>query len=296
MGLTETSTMKEATMSTDQSRLSRREFATAAALAAASLSTVASAAPAPGQRKPIPGGEAEHASYMDNLPLLKVGLVLFSKLTAMDLVGPQMCLRMMMKTDSYIVAQSMDPVMAEDGYAIVPTATFADCPKDLDVLLVPGGPRGTELTLRDDALLDFVADRGSRARYVTSVCTGSVTLAAAGLLKGYRAASHWMTLDLLPAFGAIPVSERVVIDRNRVTGGGITAGLDFGLKLASMLRNKDTARLAELFMEYNPEPPFRSGSMQTAHADTVALARKLAAPMQRDLRLTADQARARRAV
>ena len=289
-------------MTTDQFRPSRREFATAAALAAASLSTAASAAPGPGpgpvsgQRKPIPGGEAEHASYMDRLPLLKVGLVLFPKLTAMDLVGPQMCLRMMMKTNSYIVARSMDPVMAEDGFAIVPTATFADCPRDLDVLLVPGGPRGTELTLRDDALLDFVADRGSRARYVTSVCTGSVTLAAAGLLKGYRAASHWMTLDLLPAFGAIPVNERVVIDRNRMTGGGITAGLDFGLKLASMLRDEDTARLAELFMEYDPQPPFRSGSMRTARADTAALARRLAEPMQRDLRLTADQARARRAV
>jgi cyclohexyl-isocyanide hydratase len=284
----------EMTMTNDPSRPSRREFAAAAALAAAGLSAMNTAAGA--QTKPAAGGQAGPAPNMDSLPTLKAGLLLFPQLTAMDLVAPQLCMRLMMKTDTHIVAETMAPVMTGEGYEIVPTMTFADCPKDLDVLLVPGGPRGTELAVRNDKLLDFVADRGSRARYVTSVCTGSVILGAAGLLKGYRAGSHWMTLDMLSMFGAIPVDERVVIDRNRMTGGGITAGLDFGLQLVTMLRGEETARLAQLFIEYAPQPPYDSGSMKTARPATIALARKLSMSRVQGVRDAAEAARVRRSI
>ena len=279
-------------MTDHQATLSRREFATMAAVAAAGLSATASAM----QSKPMPGGEKERSAYMDALPPLTCGLVLFPYLTAVDLMAPQQCMKGMMKTQSLIVAQTMAPVITDSGFEIVPTTTFADCPRDLDVLFVPGGLKGTELALQNDELLDFIADRGSRARYVTSVCTGSVILGAAGLLKGYRAASHWMTRDMLPMFGATPVDERVVIDRNRMTGGGVTAGLDFGLVLSSKLRDEETARLLELMLEYDPQPPFRSGSMKTARPDTITLARKLAEPARRTMRAVAEQSKARRAV
>ena len=285
----------EKPMTIDPSRLSRREFAAAAAVAAASLSTIASAADA--QNTPAPKGLPSPADYLASLPLIRIGLVIFPQMTAMDMVAPQLCMHMMMKTDMRIVARTTAPVMADSGFAIVPTATFADCPEDLDILFVPGGPKGTELAMRDDALLDFIADRGSRARYVTSVCTGSVILGAAGLLKGYRAASHWMTRDMLPMFGATPVDERVVIDRNRMTGGGITAGLDFGLRLVAMLRSERTARLAELALEYDPQPPFKGGgSMKTASPETRAIALAVTQAQRRALRETGEQARARRAI
>ena len=294
-GLTKISKMKEVTMTTDQSHLSRREFATAAALAAAGLSTIAPAANA--QNTPAPAGLPSHADYLASIPLVRIGLLIFPQMTAMDMVAPQLCMHMMMKTDMHIVAQTAAPVMADSGFAIVPTTTFADCPKDLDVLFVPGGPKGTELAMRNDALLDFVADRGARARYVTSVCTGSMILGAAGLLKGYRAASHWMTRDMLPMFGATPIDERVVIDRNRMTGGGITAGLDFGLQLVATLRSERTARLAELALEYDPQPPFKGGgSMKTALPETRAIALSVTEAQRRALRETGEQARARRAI
>lgn len=272
--------------------LNRREFAAMAASAAAGLSTVASAA----QAQDMPAGAAERSARLDALPLLKVGLVIFPQMTALDMVAPQLCMRAMMKTDTYILAETAEPVMTDGSYQIVPTMTFAACPKELDVLFVPGGPRGTEQAMRNDVLLDFVADRGSRARYVTSVCTGSMILGAAGLLKGYRAASHWMTRDFLPMFGATMVDERVVIDRNRMTGGGITAGLDFGLVLSATLRDEQTARLTQLALEYDPQPPFNSGSMRTASADTVDLALRITEPQRRALQAAGEQAKARRAI
>ena len=281
-------------MARDQSHLSRREFTAMAAFAAAGLSTLASAAHA--QDKPTPGGEAERSAYLDALPLLKIGMVIFPQMTALDMVAPQLCMRAMMKTDIYIVAETAAPMMTDSGFEIVPTKTFADCPKDLDVLFVPGGPKGTEIAMRNDALLDFIADRGSRARYVTSVCTGSMILGAAGLLNGYRAASHWMTRDFLPMFGAIMVDERVVVDRNRMTGGGITAGLDFGLVLSATLRDEQTARLTQLLLEYDPQPPFNTGSMKTAAADTVDLALKLTEPQRHALQAAGEEAKARRAI
>ena len=225
------------------------------------------------------GKDGSQISARDIDKPLTFGLLLFPNLTALDLVAPQLVMSKLPNATVHLVAESPGPVMSDSGLAIVPTMTFEQCPEELDVFFVPGGPKGTLTALQNDRLLDFVSHRGSRARYITSVCTGSVLLGAAGLLKGYKAASYWGTLDMLPVFGATPVNERVVKDRNRITGGGITAGLDFGLELAAELRGEKRARLQQLIMEYDPKPPFDSGSLDTASAETVAHARELLGPV-----------------
>lgn len=229
----------------------------------------------------------------DGKPLI-FGLLLFPNLIALDLVAPQLVMSKLPNSVVHLVAESPNPVMSDSDLAIVPTMTFEQCPEDLDVFFVPGGPKGTLTALQNDRVLDFVSHRGSRARYVTSVCTGSVLLGAAGLLKGYKAASYWGTLDILPVFGATPVNGRVVKDRNRITGGGITAGLDFGLELAAELRGEKRARLQQLIMEYDPKPPFDSGSLVTASAETVAHARELLGPSLLAIRAEAERAVRRR--
>jgi cyclohexyl-isocyanide hydratase len=146
---------------------------------------------------------------------------------------------------------------------------------------VPGAGPGTIDAMRDHQLLGFLADRGKRAKYVTSVCTGSLILGAAGLLKGYRATSHWVVRDtVLPLVGATPVNERYVKDRNRITGGGVTSGIDFGLRLVAEFRGEDQARIIQLMGEYDPEPPFQSGSPNTALPQTVAQVRQFASGLE----------------
>jgi len=163
------------------------------------------------------------------------------------------------------VAASSEPVRSEWGLVIVPDATFDDAPP-IDVLCVPGG-WSVNAHLTDDALLEFLRTRGERARYVTSVCSGALLLGAAGLLQGYRATTHWLSLDLLPLFGAEAVDARVVRDRDRITGAGVTAGIDFGLALAAELFGVSVAQRIQLAIEYDPAPPFDSGSPRTAPAD-----------------------------
>ncbi|WP_240509995.1 DJ-1/PfpI family protein [Streptomyces malaysiense] len=216
-------------------------------------------------------------------------MLLYPGLTALDLVGPQTPLSRFMEV--HLVWKTLDPVLTDSGMTITPTTTLAECPEDLDVLFVPGG-RGQAQHLDDMQVLAFLADRGSRARYVTSVCGGSLILGAAGLLRGYRAATHWTARHLLPAFGACNVDDRVVIDRNRITGGGVTAGLDFGLTLVSEMFGEQPAKETQLALEYDPLPPFDVGSPEKAGAElttvvrdamsdindrTAALAEKLAA-------------------
>src|SRR5262249_6311803 len=192
---------------------------------------------------------------------LQVGMVLYPGLTLLDLIGPQTTWSWHATT--HLVWKTRDLIVSDSGIAIQPTTTFADCPPDLDVLFVPGG-FGTAAAMRDRAVLDFLAARAAHARYVTSVCSGPLILGAAGLLQGYKAASHWAVRELLPLFGAEPVDARVVVDRNRVTGGGVTAGIDFGLVLLAKMRGEDVAQVTQLAMEYDPEPPFQAGSPKTA--------------------------------
>jgi cyclohexyl-isocyanide hydratase len=198
-------------------------------------------------------------------PPIQVGMVVYPDMVLLDLVGPQTALSLGM-AEIHLVWKSKTPVSTDVGVPILPTRTFADAPKDLDVLFVPGGLKGSTACMSDPEVLAFLADRGARARYVTSVCTGSLMLGAAGLLKGYNATSHWYVRDLLPLMGATTKYERIVTDRNRITAGGVTAGLDFGLSIVAALRGEDFARRVQLTLEYSPAPPFKSGTPEEAGA------------------------------
>ena len=196
-----------------------------------------------------------------------VGMVLFPNLTQLDLTGPYEVFARMPSTRVCLLAAALTPVRSERGLTISPDTTLDNAPS-LDVLFVPGGP-GVSEVMEDEAFLDFLRRQGKQARYVTSVCTGALLLGAAGLLRGYRATTHWLSMDLLDKFGAQAVSERVVIDRNRITGGGVTAGIDFAFVVAAELYGERVAREIQLTMEYSPEPPFCSGSPKTAEAELV---------------------------
>ncbi|MCG8491857.1 MAG: DJ-1/PfpI family protein, partial [Sneathiellales bacterium] len=195
--------------------------------------------------------------------------------TALDLAGPQYAFGNIMGAKVHIVSKTMEPVKSDTGLTIVPTATFDQIPETIDVLFVPGGALSTIAAIKDPDLIEFVRSRGEKARYVTSVCTGSLILGAAGLLDGYEATSHWLTMDVLPDFGAKPVKQRVVRDRNRITGGGVTAGIDFGLAVVAELRDKTYAQAVQLLAEYSPKPPFNAGSPDTAPAEVTQLLRDM---------------------
>lgn len=191
-----------------------------------------------------------------------IGLVIYPGMTQLDITGPQQVFSFMPNTKVYCLWKNLEPVTSSDNLTILPTTTFADSPP-LDILCVPGGPGQVEM-MRDAEVLEFLQQQSKTAKYITSVCTGSLILAAAGLLQGYRAACHWAFRDQLAILGVEVVNERVVIDRNRITGGGVTAGIDFGLAIAAHLCGEETAKIIQLLLEYNPAPPFNVGSPENA--------------------------------
>src|SRR5262245_12852569 len=211
-----------------------------------------------------------------NLPPLQIAMVVYPKLTLLDLIGPQAALGL--HGVPHLVAERLEPVVSDSGIALIPTTTYEQCPADLDVLFVPGG-EGTAEAMEDARLLAFLRNRAQTARFITSVCSGSLILAAAGVLQGYRATTHWTSLDVLSAFGVTAEAARVVQDRNRLTGGGVTAGIDFGLTLLAQLRGEPIARMTQLAMEYDPQPPFEAGSPASAGAEAVALVRQFVDPV-----------------
>lgn len=209
---------------------------------------------------------------------LQIGMLVFPAVTQLDLTGPVQVFSSAPDTDVHLVWKRIEPVASDSVVTLTPTTTFADCPQ-LDVICVPGG-YGTDDLMSDGEVLTFLRAQSEGARYVTSVCTGSLVLAAAGLLDGYRAATHWSARDALGMFGVAVSEERVCIDRNRVTGGGITAGIDFALTLVSLLIDRAAAETIQLRLEYDPAPPFRAGSPETAPAGVVAAMRSRMAPGQ----------------
>lgn len=223
----------------------------------------------------------------------RFGLLLFPDLMLLDLAGPAEVFGAVPGAELHLVWKSHDPVASSAGWSMVPTTTFADCPQ-LDVICVPGG-RGQIALMDDDETLDFVRQQSTGARFTTSVCTGSLVLAAAGLLRGYRAACHWMSRDQLTLLGAIPVADRVVRDRDRdrITGGGVTAGIDFGLTVVAELYGPETAKLVQLGIEYDPAPPFAAGSPNRAGPELVVHAQQQARVRQ-EQRRAATEAAARR--
>jgi cyclohexyl-isocyanide hydratase len=196
-----------------------------------------------------------------------IGMLIFPRLTQLDMTGPYEVLARLPDTKVELVARTLDPVTTDRGMQIVPTVTYDSCPP-LDVVMVPGGP-GQQDLMEDEAALSFLRKQAATAQYVTSVCTGSLVLGAAGLLKGKRATCHWAALEHLKPLGAIPVSEKVVIDGNIVTGAGVTSGIDFALTLAAILESEAVAREIQLQIEYDPDPPFDSGSPKTAARETL---------------------------
>ncbi len=192
-----------------------------------------------------------------------VTCLIHPNMVMMDLVAPLTVLNLLL-ADIRLVAKSSDPVSTELGLPVVPTHTFATAPRQSTVLFVPGGLAGSVATMQDQSTLNYLAEAGAQSDWVTSVCTGSLLLAAAGLLDGYRATSHWYVKDLLAMAGAEVTDGRVVHDRNRLTGGGVTAGLDFGLSLAAQLADENMAKTIQLVLEYDPAPPFNAGTPETA--------------------------------
>lgn len=195
----------------------------------------------------------------------RIAMLVHPDMVMLDLVGP-LTVFSLLRAELHLVWKDRQPVTNDLGLPVTPTTSYTDCPADLDVLFIPGGLKGSVSLMEDTETLAFLADRGARARYVTAVCTGSLVLGAAGLLKGYRATGHWYIRDLLALMGASVEHSRVVTDRNRITGGGVTAGIDFGLTVAAKLRDEETARLIQLVLEYDPQPPFDAGSPERAGA------------------------------
>lgn len=204
---------------------------------------------------------------------LDVAFVLFPNVTQLDLTGPVQVLSRLGNASVHLVAGSTDPVMTDAGFSINPTCTYKDCPNP-HIVCVPGGA-GADHAMLDNELIEWLRQVAARADWVTSVCTGSLVLGAAGLLRGKKATSHWLSRPMLADFGAIPIAERVVVDGKFVTGGGVTAGIDFALSLTAMIRGEEHAKLVQLSLEYDPQPPFRCGSPEDADQVIVDRIREL---------------------
>ena len=199
---------------------------------------------------------------------IRIGMLLYPKLTQLDLTGPAEIFGRMPDTQVHLLWKTLEAVSSDRGLHLLPTMTFRDCPA-LDIICVPGGPGQVEL-MDDEETLCFLQRIAPGCRLITSVCTGSLLLGAAGLLRGYRATCHWSCLDQLRLLGAEPVAERVVRDRDRITGAGVTSGIDFALAVAGDLMGDAVAQEIQLQIEYDPEPPYRAGSPRTAPPDIVA--------------------------
>lgn len=199
---------------------------------------------------------------------MQIAFLPFPGMTQLDMTGPAQFLARLPGASVHYVSGNLDPVPTDAGFAIVPTTTYADVPAP-DILCVPGGI-GVASVMNDEAAMAWLRQAGSTASWVTSVCTGALILGAAGLLKGYRATTHWAWHHHLALFGAEPVHARTVVDRNRVTGGGVTAGIDFALVLMAEVAGQEYAKAVQLGLEYDPAPPFDAGSPEKAGPELVA--------------------------
>lgn len=252
--------------------MNRRQFGGAVVVAAGSAAARAADDPA---------AAADKFQFLHGGRRPEVGMLVYPGLTLLDMLGPQTVLST--SCNVHLVWKTNDLIESDTGVGLRPTGTLADCPKELDALFVGGGA-GQVPVMTDPAVIGFVADRGARAKWVTSVCSGSLITGAAGLLKGYKATSHWACRDALPLFGAEPVDARVVVDRNRVSGGGVTAGLDFALVLLAKLLGEEMAKTTQLAMEYDPHPPFDCGTPAKAGPGLVKKVRDWMGPVDGKMR------------
>lgn len=195
---------------------------------------------------------------MPELSPISVAFLVFPNVTQLDLTGPAQVLSRLGNTTLNLVWKTKDPVPTDAGFPLLPTATFEEI-DTVDILCVPGG-LGTMEIMQDPEVLAWLKTVAAEAQWVTSVCTGSLVLGAAGLLRGYKSGCHWASIDQLAFFGAIPVKQRIVEDRNRFSGGGVTSGIDFALALMARIRGEDHAKFVQLSIEYDPNPPFDAGA------------------------------------
>lgn len=203
---------------------------------------------------------------------LRFGILVFPQVQQLDLTGPYEVFASAQGSEVHLIWKDKAPVRSATGLMLTPTTTFTECPP-LDVLCVPGGS-GVNALLQDEAVLAFLRERAGQVRYLTSVCTGSLVLGMAGLLKDKRATTHWNAHDFLARLGAIPTEGRVVRDGNLITAGGVTSGIDFGLAVIAELIGEEEAQVIQLSLEYAPEPPFRAGTPREAPETIVAAARE----------------------
>lgn len=200
--------------------------------------------------------------------MLQIGLIAFPNITQLDLTAPLEVFSRFPDAKVSIIAETLEPIVSEKGLRFLPDAMFENAP-DVDIVFVPGGP-GISEAMENKKLMDFLVRQSHHAQYITSVCTGALILAQAGLLDGYKATTHWLSLDLLRLYKKIKVTEkRVVVDGNRITGGGVTAGIDMALVLAEKIYGANIAQSIQLMIEYNPKPPFKSGSPKLASPEIV---------------------------
>ncbi len=197
-----------------------------------------------------------------------VGIFIFSNMTMLDSYGPQQILGFVQEFNTFSFAKTPDVVVTDTKVKIIPDYSFQDCPQ-IDILVVPGGG-DPSVQMKDPEVIAFIQKVGAKAEYVTSVCSGSLILAEAGLLDGYKAITHWAFKDYLKSYENIEVVEqRVVVDRGRITGGGVTAGIDFALTVVGEVMGKELGSALELLFEYNPQPPFKTGSDKLAPPELV---------------------------
>ncbi|MDY7014178.1 MAG: DJ-1/PfpI family protein [Cyanobacteriota bacterium] len=199
---------------------------------------------------------------------LEIGFLIYPGVIQLDMTAAYQILAFPPNTQVHLIGKTQNSMVSNEGLTLVPTVTLENCPR-LDVICVPGGGIGQIEVMGDAEILNFLRQQSATARYVASVCTGSMILAAAGLLQGYKATCHWAFHDQLAILGVEVLAERVVVDRDRVTGAGVTSGIDLGLTLVGLLWGEKVAKMAQLMMEYDPEPPFLAGTPEAAGAEIV---------------------------
>lgn len=200
--------------------------------------------------------------------LINIGFLVYPGVFQLDVMAAYQILSFPPNAKIHLLWKNLTPIISNEDLTITPTTTFDDCPQ-LDVICVPGGGMGQVEVMKDREILNFLQQQGTTAKYITSVCTGSMILAAANLLQGYKATCHWAVREQLAMLGVEVIPERVVIDRNRITGAGVTSGIDFGLTLVSLIWGESMAKMTQLMMEYDPQPPFNAGTPETASKEVV---------------------------
>ncbi len=222
---------------------------------------------------------------------MRIGLALFPGLCQLDMTGPHEVLVRLPGARVDVVAKTAEPIRTDRGLTIAPD-TALGLATQYDVFVMPGGP-GQQALMEDGEWLGFLREQAKGAKVVMGVCTGALVMGAAGLLRGYKATTHWSCHDLLSILGAEPVDKRVVIDRDRVTAAGVTSGIDGALALAEMLAGREVAERIQLGMEYQPEPPTDAGHPRSAPAALVASMRDSGAKFYEERKVACERAAAR---